>query len=181
MADRSIYKEICKKHLDWIETGDPRSPFPMFGFEIDAGWSVIIEKLFDDIAAIVRPLGVKVMVRQVKEKFGTLRFYWSAPLDKANDEKVERAVELAEFRSECTCEACGAPGRLVNSGGWFNVACDEHARPGSKLVRRGQVIGHYTSRGTTPREWWLITYDPVTDAVTHKQITEEEYRKGTER
>ncbi len=57
---------------------------------------------------------------QVKEKFGTLRFY----VDGGN-ERSWTLIELAEGMSERTCEVCGAPG-TIRRGGWIRTLCDEH-------------------------------------------------------
>ncbi|KWT98173.1 MULTISPECIES: hypothetical protein [unclassified Variovorax] len=57
---------------------------------------------------------------QVKEKFGTLRFYVSGASD------VQYAyIAFAEAMSARTCEVCGAPGELRNSG-WIRTLCDVH-------------------------------------------------------
>jgi hypothetical protein len=67
-------------------------------------------------------------VLQIKEKCGTLRFYWSGDLSDAAKAKVKEAIALATARSTCTCEICGAEGWLHNRGGWFATACAEHAK-----------------------------------------------------
>jgi hypothetical protein len=41
--------------------------------------------------------------------------------------KVQEAIDLAEARSYCTCEICGAEGRLHDDGGWYTTRCDRHA------------------------------------------------------
>ena len=64
----------------------------------------------------------QVTVTQVKEKFGTLRFYYSG-----GDEYIDGLVSMAESMSACTCEECGKPGR-TNSGGWLRTLCEEHAK-----------------------------------------------------
>ena len=71
----------------------------------------------------------QVTVNQVKEKFGTLRFYYSG-----GDAYIDGLVAMAESMSEVTCEECGAPGR-VRPGGWLRCQCDTHA----------QASGHYTT------------------------------------
>jgi hypothetical protein len=60
----------------------------------------------------------QVRVQQIKEKFGTLRFYF-----RGGDEYIYGAVQLAEIMSECLCEDCGAPGK-VREGGWIRTLCD---------------------------------------------------------
>ena len=64
----------------------------------------------------------QVTVNQVKEKFGTLRFYYSG-----GDEYIDGLVAMAESMSAATCEECGKPGR-TNSGGWLRTLCEEHAK-----------------------------------------------------
>ena len=64
----------------------------------------------------------QVTVNQVKEKFGTLRFYYSG-----GDDYIDGLVAMAESMSAATCEECGAPGR-VRHGGWLRCLCDEHAQ-----------------------------------------------------
>ena len=67
-------------------------------------------------------------VRQIKEKFGTLRFYVRGAGDDVHA-IIERAVE----RSAVTCEACGAAGNLRRRPGWMRTLCDEHeAQPWSR-------------------------------------------------
>ena len=57
-------------------------------------------------------------VRQVKEKFGALRFYMSC----ANAE-MRTLVETAEEQSYTICEQCGEPGE-IRCESWRHVACD---------------------------------------------------------
>ena len=63
----------------------------------------------------------QVVVTQVKEKFGTLRFYYDG-----GDEYIDGLVSLAESMSACTCETCGSPGKTVG-GGWLTTLCESHA------------------------------------------------------
>lgn len=59
-------------------------------------------------------------VVQVKEKFGTLRFYINAGTDEHYN-----YITFAEVMSAVTCETCGAPGKRRGRG-WIYTACDEH-------------------------------------------------------
>lgn len=63
----------------------------------------------------------QVVADQVKEKFGTLRFYYHG-----GDDVVHGMVCLAESMSGVTCETCGKPGHL-RSGGWIQSLCDDHS------------------------------------------------------
>ena len=62
----------------------------------------------------------QVVAEQVKEKFGTLRFYY-----RGGDEYVRGVVDMAENMSSITCEACGNPGECID-GGWIRTLCEEH-------------------------------------------------------
>lgn len=86
-----------------------------WGFECGDGWEPLIRRL----SAILEPLGAKAT--QVKEKFGTLRFYAAACTDAAHD-----AIDAAENESETTCEDCGLPGAL-RSDSWIRTLCDKDA------------------------------------------------------
>ena len=63
----------------------------------------------------------QVTLDQVKEKFGTLRFYYSG-----GDDVIDGMVRMAESMSAVTCEECGNPGKQVG-GGWITTLCKEHA------------------------------------------------------
>lgn len=64
----------------------------------------------------------QVVINQVKEKFGTLRFYYTG-----GDAYVDGVVRMGEEMSAVTCEDCGAPGRS-RRGGWIRTLCDTHAQ-----------------------------------------------------
>ena len=57
---------------------------------------------------------------QIKEKYGTLRIYFSG-----GDEYVEGLVSMAEAISGKICEVCGNKGQ-PNKGGWITTLCDPH-------------------------------------------------------
>jgi hypothetical protein len=70
----------------------------------------------------IRPPVPQVVATQVKEKFGTLNFYYTG-----GDEYIRGLVSMTEFLSAVTCETCGAPGKL-RRGGWLRTLCDTHAK-----------------------------------------------------
>ena len=63
-------------------------------------------------------------VVQVKEKFGSLRFYING-----GTEEHYNYIRFAEHLSARTCETCGAPGKMRGQG-WYYTACDEHTEEG---------------------------------------------------
>jgi hypothetical protein len=93
----------------------------------EEGWRDLLDRACARIeAALVE--GDTFRVLQIKEKFGTLRFYWGGGMSDTARARVEEAIALAAARSACTCEICGAEGRLYNRGGWLATACAEHAK-----------------------------------------------------
>ena len=63
----------------------------------------------------------KVIIAQIKEKFGGLRYYADGDID----EQMDGMIDFAESLSYTICEDCGAPGKL-RSGGWMRTLCDKH-------------------------------------------------------
>lgn len=68
----------------------------------------------------VTPYVPRVVVDQVKEKFGGLRFYYHG-----GDDFVDGMVRMAESWAAQTCETCGDPG-TIRHGGWVRTLCDKH-------------------------------------------------------
>jgi len=56
-------------------------------------------------------------VSQVKEKYGTLRFYCTG------NNTIFQYTQWAEYLSSVICEECGKPGKL-REGGWLRTLCD---------------------------------------------------------
>lgn len=75
----------------------------------------------------------QVVVEQIKEKFGGLRFYYSG-----GDDTIDGMVRIAEAWASRTCETCGQPGE-TRSGGWIRTLCDHHEAEYQK--NRSTAIG----------------------------------------
>lgn len=61
------------------------------------------------------------LASQVKEKYGTLRFYMDCTTD-----EMQEWISEAERQTETTCEKCGEPG-VLRGPGWYFTACKAHA------------------------------------------------------
>ena len=61
------------------------------------------------------------VVAQIKEKFGSLRFYLYTVDDASN-----AVTTYAEAMSTTTCEECGCPGKTYRMG-WYRTLCPAHA------------------------------------------------------
>ena len=99
------------EHYERLKSAEGKTLFSG-GTVIDAA-AVESARLKMQEAAAEVPVAV-----QVKEKFGTLRFY----LDNANAQ-AGAYVRFAEEMSACTCEQCGAPGHRQGGGGWIRTLC----------------------------------------------------------
>lgn len=97
-----------------------------FYFECGDGWfDILLEasiQLENQIKTYPKEERENVVALQVKEKYGTLRFYISY-----YTEEIDEIIERVETKSACTCEICGKPGRVMG-GFWLYTACDEHAK-----------------------------------------------------
>ena len=97
-----------------------------WGFECGDGWFNILNQLCQNIQHYIdwqnrnEEVVKQVTVDQVKEKFGTLRFYYTG-----GDDYVRGLVSMAESMSGVTCETCGnsASTDWPESGGWVNTTC----------------------------------------------------------
>ncbi len=84
------------------------------------GWYPILARLEEQLNQI----DPDYQVLQIKEKFGTLRFYLAAQYD----ELGKAAVAEAEAEAARTCELCGSRGHLRTRNSWLRTLCDECAR-----------------------------------------------------
>lgn len=97
-----------------------------WGFECGDGWFQILNQLMNNIQHHIDwknkdgEVVPQVVLDQVKEKFGTLRFYYTG-----GDDYISGLVTMAESMSGVTCEECGKPGTST-SGGWIRTVCVEH-------------------------------------------------------
>ena len=145
-------KELFEKYplIFQVRKGHELEPFCMFGIECGQGWFPLLnvlcrqiqsyidwrketnerieenKKKYPDYDQTPYELIPQVTVTQVKEKYGSLRFYYDG-----GDDVIDGMVRMAEAMSANTCEVCGNPGKM-RSKSWFYTACDEHTKEGDK-------------------------------------------------
>ena len=85
------------------------------------GWYPLLVQTDHALSA----LDPEYQIHQVKEKYGTLSYYYaaSAKSPKRIQRQMDQIVNAAEARSALTCEACGRPGQVMVSGGWYAARC----------------------------------------------------------
>ena len=108
--------EQIKMYKDWIEK---ESLLPKEEQRED--WTERCKEYIEAERAKIIP---QIEAVQVKEKYGTLRFYIQGyPKNPVIDAKLNAYIDFAENMSAITCEICGRPGKL-NSDGWATVRCE---------------------------------------------------------
>lgn len=90
-------------------------------FECGEGWADLILNLSIEIERILneKPVNNEMFAIQVKEKYGTLRFYMSLETREISD-----LIEDAEAHSSQTCEVCGAFAKMRGTK-WIETRCDK--------------------------------------------------------
>lgn len=96
------------------------------GFACGKGWWPLLEQLCSTIQSHIDHKSKhgtdcsQVVIEQIKEKFGSLRFYYQG-----GDDYISGAVSLAENLTDKLCEECGGLGQR-RGGGWVRTLCDAH-------------------------------------------------------
>ncbi|TXI62492.1 hypothetical protein [Mycolicibacterium mageritense] len=143
----------------------------------DKGWYPILVRLDEQLAEI----DPAYEVHQVKQKFGTLRFYYRAS-DQAHSDAMHTLVREAETRCAATCELCGQSGTPhTGSRGWLKTLCAacaaaEGYEPIGELVNDLTADHHGVWRvscyGEDADSYWDFTDGEVTvDGTAHRDVT----------
>lgn len=164
---------LCKKYPKlFVERNfTPQKSSMHWGFSHDDGWFFIIDNLCDSIQKHIdehntwiekygneyydenpnlkreKPIH-QVIVKQVKEKFGILRFYYDG-----GDDIIKGMVRLAEHMSEGVCEKCGSTKNIVTAGKhWIRTLCMD-CRPDDEKELHKQIM----EGKEVNTEWWTFT------------------------
>ena len=107
----NIIDQLCASIQDHIDSRHKNHQW-------DLEWN---EKNPDQPRPVREPVP-QVVAEQVKEKYGTLRFYY-----RGGDDVIDGMVRMAEAMTAVTCDVCGVPGKLGGQG-WISTRCDEHRK-----------------------------------------------------
>lgn len=131
--DRALEEKLVKDFpLTFFRDSNGREPWSMFGIETGNGWEPIIRKGAEKLepllvaAKAAHPKDYEygyLRTTQLKEKYGTMRWYTSGVTD-----EMQKIISQVEKQSRTTCEQCGKKGKLRGRG-WLYTACYEHAKP----------------------------------------------------
>lgn len=147
LADTFPFMKRKKKLNEQMTKGMVCDLYGAFGCECHNGWYDVIYKLCAEITEVYKKHNqpVDIVIEQVKEKYGTLRFYY-------HHEKKDKGINAADFSGESTqfsskdselyreisdivdkwekksgeiCEECGEPGVLRDDLSWILTLCDD--------------------------------------------------------
>jgi hypothetical protein len=109
--------------------GNMKDTLMYFGFEHGDGWFFILDQLCYSIQSYIENNNLyrdydkkisQVVATQVKEKFGTLSFYYNG-----GDDYIDGMIHLAEVMSSNTCEYCGTTENVGRTKGWISTVCKD--------------------------------------------------------
>ena len=126
-----------------------------WGFDCGDGWFNLLDQLMGNIQhhidwqnnqrkrllennKYVHPIPQEVpqvTLDQVKEKFGTLRFYYTG-----GDDHISGMVRMAESMSGVICEECSNPAKTGNDQGWVRTLC------GPCVTKREEARAEYAKK-----------------------------------
>ena len=100
-----------------------------WGFSHNDGWFWLLDQLFYSIQSYIDNNNAyraddkkipQVIATQVKEKYGTLNFYFTG-----GDDYIDGMVSLAEHMSANVCEFCGTTENVGYTSGWISTICKD--------------------------------------------------------
>jgi hypothetical protein len=83
-----------------------------------SGWYPLLIELNEKLAQIEPDYEI----HQVKEKFGTLRYYIGT-IDHDRFDQMSKIIDSYESKSAITCETCGSEGELRSQRYWYRTLC----------------------------------------------------------
>ena len=112
-----LLKEYCKS----IE-GSDYIPFDLFGIECNKGWYgliIPIVEYINDFNSKMESPDKYIKITQIKEKYGSLRFYTSF-----GTKELYEMIDKAEDDSYNICETCGSSEHVGHTlRGWEITCC----------------------------------------------------------
>lgn len=117
--------------------GDVMQTCMAWGMECDDGWYELLDKCMEKIQYCCNFFStteggdgeVQVIANQIKEKFGSLRLYFSVVgANEIESSIIDDIVSEAERKSRYVCEITGKDGEPCHRGGWYKTLCYDKAR-----------------------------------------------------
>lgn len=138
MPNDQFDKFMCEKFPDLFRDRNKSmmETCMCWGFNTGEGWNQLIYDMCEKLDFIRKQTGIVTVFHQIKEKFGTGRFYYHIDSSNCKLEKdvldiwcnfINDAVDKAEER---TCQTCGKCGKQhwhskINIDGWVYDCCKD--------------------------------------------------------
>lgn len=108
---------------------------------VGPGWQDLLVRLEEALTH----LGAQYELIQLKEKFGSLRYYITVAegTDPAMNWAIHALIDATEAESARTCEDCGKRATVRGIFGWQRAVCDDH------------FVTRYTERKAQRAAWAL--------------------------
>ncbi len=120
---------LCERYPKIFAERHKADTLMSWGFACGDGWFDLVNALCEQLQfATDRNGAPQVLASQVKEKFGTLSFYWRGRI---NDEQ-RGMISMAMGLSGRICEQCGKPGQVLVHKHVHMTRCPEHAPCGAE-------------------------------------------------
>lgn len=94
--------------------------------ESPRGWIAVFVQLCIDIDLLLGDNKHGFHWEQVKEKYGSARYYWDMEDNFDLQQKIAVLVNLASNKSRECCMVCGSPGKLDTTKPWVLTLCEPH-------------------------------------------------------
>ena len=126
-------------------------------FKFSNGWVDLAFELGKDIEDLCKLANCELpLIQQIKEKFGTLRFYYNtlnSQYPKIIEKSIRALVLQAENRSSTICEICGKFGETRVDGGLYKTVCKEHQGSSITVFEYEEMMKkHYEERRRAKEE-----------------------------
>ena len=139
------------------------TPYELFGVECGDGWKCLIDPIFEYIKNYNEDKKEedKIIIFQIKEKFGGLRFY----VDNGNEE-LHNMIDKAEEESYKVCEFCGSKedvGQTAN--GWITTLCHNCVK---ELTQEKEVPICW--RRNSDEKLYIVKFNEDDELIENKEI-----------
>jgi hypothetical protein len=134
--DKELELKLVEKYPKILRdyTGDPMKTCMAWGIETEEGWKVLLDNCMHKLQYFCNLCSkdgreVQVVATTIKEKFGTLSFYFTVEGGTSDDwDIIDDIISEAERKSAQICEVSGEYGVLCKRSGWYKTLCYEEAR-----------------------------------------------------
>lgn len=147
LAETFSFMQINETLEEQKAGGEIYDLYSAFGCDCDDGWYELLYDLCTEITEVYKKYDqpADIVIDQIKEKYGTLRFYYHykgsedvptavdypggvirfTPIGNELRHEIAQIVMKYEKKSAAVCEKCGKPGTLRDDLQWIHTLCDD--------------------------------------------------------